>query len=143
MQYEHTPIQMPIEIYKTLNDLNPSFMNKIFEKRDENRVTRDRYKLNLNIPRRNQVTFGAKSFKFYGPKIWNTLPVNIKTAENLNAFLLIKKWNGASCNCIICTHQQFIFSYHNKNIIMCIKILIICTMFSLCIFKQVQNDLLL
>ena len=25
-----------IEIYKTLNDLNPSFMKKTFEKRDEN-----------------------------------------------------------------------------------------------------------
>ena len=36
-----------IEIYKTLNDSNPSFMKEIFEKRDENRVTRDRHKLNL------------------------------------------------------------------------------------------------
>ena len=43
-------------------------MKEIFEKRNENRVTRDRYKLNLNIPRRNQVTFGTKSLKFYGPK---------------------------------------------------------------------------
>ena len=96
-----------IEIYKTLNDLNPSFMKEIFEKRDENRVTHDRYKLNLSIPRRNQVTFGAKSLKFYGPKIWNTLvPVNIKTAENLNAFKnLIKKWTGVSCDCIVCTFQ--------------------------------------
>ena len=59
-----------IEIYKTLNDLNhPSFMKEIFEKRNENRVTRDRYKLNLNIPRRNCVTFGSKSLKFRGPKI--------------------------------------------------------------------------
>ena len=61
-------------------------MKKIFEKRDENRVTRDRYKLNLNIPRRNQVTFGTKSLKFYRAKIWNALPVNIKTGENFNAF---------------------------------------------------------
>ena len=53
-----------VEIYKTLNDLNPSFMKETFEKREKNRVTRDRYKLNLNIPRRNQFTFGAKSFKF-------------------------------------------------------------------------------
>ena len=51
-------------------------------KRDENRVTRDRYKLNLNIPRRNQVTFGNEGLKFYGPKIWNAQPFNIKTAEN-------------------------------------------------------------
>ena len=67
-------------------------MKEIFEKRNENRVTRDRYKLNLNVPRINQVTFGTKSLKFYGPKIWNNLPVNVKTAKNLNAFKdLIKK----------------------------------------------------
>ena len=58
-----------IELYKTLNDLNLSFMKEIFEKRDENRVIRDRYKLNWNTPRRKQVTFGVKSLKFYGPKI--------------------------------------------------------------------------
>ena len=52
-----------IEIYKTLNNLNPSFMKEIFEKRDENRVTRDRYKLNLNLPRRNQVTLSSTEGK--------------------------------------------------------------------------------
>ena len=61
-------------------------MKEIFEKRNENRVTRDRYQLNFNIPRRNQISFGAKSLKFHGPKIWNALPVNIKTAKNLNVF---------------------------------------------------------
>ena len=81
-----------IEIYKTVNDLIPSYMKELLEKKDGNRVTRDRYKSNLNIPRRNQVTFGTKSLKFYGPKIWNAVPVNIKTAENLNVFKdLIKK----------------------------------------------------
>ena len=76
--------------------------------------------------------------------MWNALPVDIKTAENFNTFKnLIKKWDGVSCNCIVCTHQRFIFSYYNRNIIMYIKILIICQMFYLRIFKQVQNDLLL
>ena len=84
-------------------------MREIFEKKDENRVTRDRYKLNLNIPRRNQVTFGAKSLKFYGPKIWNTLPVNIKTAENLNAFKnLIKKWNAIASPALINSSFQLL-----------------------------------
>ena len=72
-------------------------MKEIFEKRNGNQVICDRYKLNLNIPRRNQVTFGTKSLKFYGAKISNALPANIKTAENLNAFKdLIKNWNGVS-----------------------------------------------
>ena len=61
-------------------------------------------KSNLDIPRRNKVTFGTKSLKFYGPKIWNALAVNIKTAENLIK-KLIKEWNSASCNCIVCTRQ--------------------------------------
>ena len=44
------------------------------------------YKLNLNIPRKNQVMFGTNRLKCYGPKIWNALSSNIKTAENLSAF---------------------------------------------------------
>ena len=80
-------------------------MKEIIEKRNGNIVTRDRYKLTLNIPRWNQVMFGAKSLKFYGPKIWNALPVNIKTEENFKD--LIKKWNGASCK-FTCLHSLIV-----------------------------------
>ena len=45
-----------IKIYKTINSLNPSFMKKILKKKKNNRVIQERYKLNLNIPRTNQVT---------------------------------------------------------------------------------------
>ena len=61
-------------------------MEKKFKLSKNNRVIRDRYKLNLNIPRTNQVTFDTNSLKSYGPKIWNALPFSIKTAENFNAF---------------------------------------------------------
>ena len=74
------------------------------KKKNNNRVVRNRYKINLNIPRTNQVTFGTNSLKSDGPKIWNALRLNNKIAENLSAFkTLIKKWNGASCNCTICS----------------------------------------
>ena len=93
-----------IEIYETINSLNADFMKNIFEMKKNNRVVRERYKLNFNIPRTNQVTFGTTSLKSYGPKIWNALPFNIQTAENLEAFkALVKKWSCASCNCIICS----------------------------------------
>ena len=45
------------EIYKTLNDLNPSCMKEIFELRLCSRPVKEQYKLNLNIPRKRQVTF--------------------------------------------------------------------------------------
>ena len=92
-----------VEIYKTLNDLNPSFMREIFETRKTKRAVRERYKINLEIPRVNQASFGTKSLRFYGPKIWNSLPYHIKSAENLLCFKnLIKSWNGSFCSCKVC-----------------------------------------
>ena len=36
------------------------------------------------------------SLESYGPKIWNALSFNIKTAGNLSAFkTLIERWGGA------------------------------------------------
>ena len=68
-----------IEIYKTLNKLNPGYMNDIFKLRNTDRLTQEKYKLNLEISKPNQTTFGTRSLKSYGPKIWNSLPYHIKT----------------------------------------------------------------
>ena len=69
--------EINIEIYKTLNNLNPSFMKEIFELILCSRPVREQCKLNLNIPRKRQVTFGTKIKKCLGPKIWNNLPYHI------------------------------------------------------------------
>ena len=88
------------EIYKILNDLNPSLMREIFETRKTKRAVRERYKINLEISSVNQASFGTKSLRFYGTKIWNSLPYHIKSAENLLGFKnLIKSWNGSFCSC--------------------------------------------
>ena len=52
-----------VEIYNTLNDLNPSFMNGIFKLKINRREVRDKHKLNLDITKWNQRTFGYKSVK--------------------------------------------------------------------------------
>ena len=39
-----------IDIYKSINSLNPDFMKNIFEMKANNRIVREKYKLNLNIP---------------------------------------------------------------------------------------------
>ena len=92
-----------VEIYKTINKLNPEFMNNTFNNIFNifnKRLVREQYKLNLETPEWNQVTFGGKSVKVYKPKVWNSLPFHIKTSENLIQFKsLIKNWNGNSCSC--------------------------------------------
>ena len=57
-----------VEIFKTLNNHNPSFMREIFSLRQTDRSVREKYKLNLDIPSYNEVTFGSKALKFFGPK---------------------------------------------------------------------------
>ena len=52
-----------IEIHKTLNKLNPGYMNDIFKLRNTDRLTREKYKLNLEIPKSYQVTFGTRSLR--------------------------------------------------------------------------------
>ena len=58
-----------VEIYKTINKLNPEFMNNIFKVIENKRSVREQYKLNVEIPEWKQVTFGAKRLNVYGPKI--------------------------------------------------------------------------
>ena len=68
-----------VEIYKTINNLKLRFMKQNFELRETNRSVREKYRLNLNIPDYNQVTFGKKSWRIFGIKIWNSLPYLIKS----------------------------------------------------------------
>ena len=58
----------------------------MFYARIINRNVRNKYKSNLNIPIVNQVKYGTKSLRSFGPKIWNFLPDHVESAENLETF---------------------------------------------------------
>ena len=57
------------EIYKTINKLHPEFMDNILQGKENKRLVSEQYKLNLQTPVRNQITFGAKILKVYGSKV--------------------------------------------------------------------------
>ena len=65
------------EVYKTLNSLNPRFMQELFKLRETNRNVRKKYKLNSNISVVNQVNYGTKYLKAF---------------EKINS-----NWNGWGC----------------------------------------------
>ena len=92
-----------VEIYKSINSINPSFLNEIFILRVTNGMVRSQYRLNLDIPKVNRVSFGNKSIRSFGPKIWSSLPPHRKSCENLETFKrVIKNWDGVTCNCKVC-----------------------------------------
>ena len=73
------------------NNLNPSFMKQIFELRETNRNVREKYRLILNIPNYDQVTFGKKGLRIFGPKIWNSLPYALNLQKILKFSKLLSK----------------------------------------------------
>ena len=101
-----------IEIYKLINNINPTYMNEIFKLRKISRAVCSNYKLNLDVPTINQVSFGGKSLRYYGPKIWDLLSFHIKSSEKLETFIdIIKNWNDVSCKCKVCQYYQVSANY--------------------------------
>ena len=91
--------QLAIEIFKTVNNLNPDFMKNIFTSKQNARVRPH----DLLVRSHNTATYGDKSLKIVGPKIWNALPTEIKRETSLSKFKeYVKLWSGPSCKCNFC-----------------------------------------
>ena len=92
-----------IEIYKTINGLNPSFMKNIFRIKENNRPVRSNNANNLELKITKTITFGTNSLSSLGPKIWNSLPYHLKYSKNISTFKqMIKNWDGCKCQCDDC-----------------------------------------
>ena len=90
-----------VEIYKILNGMSPSYLDGLFKVRDVQYNFRDSSR--LEQPRVRTSTYGIKSLRYYGAKIWNNLPTDIKSACSLNEFKgMLNKWSGPTCLCEVC-----------------------------------------
>ena len=72
------------------------------------REVRDKCRLNLDLSKWNQRTFGYKSLKVLDPKTWNNLPCHIRSSDNLDTFKnLLKNWEGNLCKCNLCKNDIY------------------------------------
>ena len=71
-----------LEVFRSLNNLNPSYLQDMFIKRNNTR----RYKNDLKILTRNTVTFGDKNVRTLGPQIWNHLLELLKQESSFQTF---------------------------------------------------------
>ena len=90
-----------IEIYKTLNNTNPPFMQEYFIRKDVKYDLRTRDL--LKIPAAKSITFDIDSIILRGSLLWNSIPDLIKRASSAATFKRnIKNWSGEECHCKIC-----------------------------------------
>ncbi len=80
------------EVFKSLNNVNPNLMNKMFQVKDI-----------LCQPKFNKIPYGKTTFSYYGTYIWNSLPNNIKESVSLDNFkTMLNAWEGPKYQCIMC-----------------------------------------
>ena len=90
---------LALEVFKTINNLNPDFMKDIFYLSPYQ--THKKY--DIFVRSRNTASFGDKSLRALGPHVWNSLPENIKSTDTISVFKnFIKNWCGPKCKCKSC-----------------------------------------
>ena len=73
---------LALEIFRSVNKLNPVYMQSLFEKN----VNSKRYKDDFKAPIRNSVTFRDKIIRVLGSHIWNMLPAELKRETSYGKF---------------------------------------------------------
>ena len=95
--YQKNLQSLMIEIHKTMNHLNHSYIWEFFVKKDIP------YNLRTKELSAKSHRYGLNSFSFRGSFLWNTLDDELKRADTLGSFKTgIKEWDGKGCSCLIC-----------------------------------------
>ncbi len=73
-------------ILKFIKSNSPVYMSRVFAISEKTKInTRSQTGINLIQPYRSK-QIGQKAMSYIGPKVWNCLPENIKSAANVNVF---------------------------------------------------------
>ena len=79
-----------VEVFKSLNNLNPEFMTEFFKEKDLSYSLRNGSI--VTIPAEITSKFGIDSIHFRAAILWNTLPKEIKECKSISQFKInIKK----------------------------------------------------
>ena len=73
-------------IYRCINNLAPAYLSSLLAYYHPTRTLSSSSKQLLQIPKCRLRNFGENAFSHFGPKIWNSLPVEIKYAKSVEQF---------------------------------------------------------
>ena len=71
-----------IEVYKNVQNINPSFMKEIFVQKDITHNFRNHFP--MRIPKARTSSYGIESLSFLGYKLWNNIPDDFKRIKLLH-----------------------------------------------------------
>ena len=90
-----------IEIYKTVHNLNPTFMTRVFE--EKNVPYNFRESNSLALPKVKTTSYDIDTIRYIGKKLWQALPNEIKESQSLDIFKQkVKLMRNFDCSCRLC-----------------------------------------
>ena len=83
---------LAIEMFKVYTKTSPEIMQEVFQIKDRGHYFL-RNQRDFVIPTVKSVNYGLESIRFLGPKIWESLPNNLKNKEPIETFkMTVKEW---------------------------------------------------
>ena len=111
---------LPIEIFKTVNNLNTNYMKDVFTPKLHPKARPN----DVLVKHHNAITYSTKTLKTLGSKIWNHLPVDIKSETSYSKFKeYIDTWFEPKCRrkfvlinlrylkCVLITYQRAVMYF--------------------------------
>ena len=97
----HRNIQaLTLEIYKSVNNMNPPFMKEVFCAKEQNYQLRNQ---SLVYPNPRSVSHGLETLGYRGGQIWHNLPREIQKCADITTFKkFISKNCKDICSCNLC-----------------------------------------
>ena len=90
------------EMYRIYNGMAPEIVTEIFPLRPQGQYNLRSWS-DFTLPIVRTVNYGIESIRYLGPKIWESIPANIKEVDTIERFKSgIKKWKPESCPCRLC-----------------------------------------
>ena len=73
-------------MFKSLHGLTPRYIQDLLIPYTPQRNLRSNDNLLLEVPRTRLMSCGDRAFSVAGPKLWNSLPKDIKVLKTVNSF---------------------------------------------------------
>ncbi len=72
--------------YKAINGIVPAYLTNLLSRYNPTRSLRSQNSGLLVVPRMAKSTKGGRTFSYLDPKLWNSLPENIRGSDTLSLF---------------------------------------------------------
>ena len=106
-------IKIGAELFKIKNGLSNNIMAQLICKRNSVGYSL-RSQTNFSLPQVKSINYDLKALRYFGPKIWNIFPSDIKNCRTVREFSKkVKSWIPRNCPCRICENYIYRVGFTN------------------------------